>query len=269
VKITEINATNFNAAVAALSDISGASIEKALRVQTAKVLAACIRYTPERSEKQILKSVATRNSRIEIKGGPKLTFNVGEGSENRGWLMDESTWGQCNWGKGKKSNVQGSTQPPRKVNAGRSLHEISANRHWSNKRWATLNRMMTLLQASKISPEVALKSKGLTKATWYQIVSALAMEGEVSGIPKRLKNVGTFSGNPAPQVGSGRSEIEANGAKIVISNASRVLTKSKSVNGWAILQRAMDARLSAFKNELKQGVFDDPVKRAKRYPGIF
>jgi len=92
-----------------------------------------------------------KNSRIDISGGQKLTRNVLR-DVGRVWMIDESTWGKCNWGKANKkgelsSKIQGSTRAPSKlIKGGRSIHLIGPNRHWSDKRWAMENALEMLLQ---------------------------------------------------------------------------------------------------------------------------
>lgn len=245
-----------------LKSISGDSLQSIVTSETGKVLALCIKYTPAQKAARIRRTVKTKNSRVSIQGGDKYTENVTEGKEGRSWIVDESTWDKCNWGKGRKSNVQGRTEKPSK--AGLIPHAIASNRHWSNRRWAKVLAMRALLEANKIDPKKAVKSRGLTKSTWLQIAKELGIDLDV---PRYVEGTNTFRGKPTPIVGEGRKDSASEHFAIVITNASKILTGSR-VDGRRILQRALDARVSAFRTELKTGVFNDIEMRARRYPGV-
>jgi len=263
-----INATGWNSMVADLRAIKGGDFQPILLDQAGQLLKLCIKYTPAASAAKIRQQVKTKNSRVDQKGGAKLTKNVRPGSANNVWLIDDSTWDRCNWPKTKdKYSIEGSLTKPQKIIDGRTLHLISSNRHWSVTRWARYKAMEALLESNKTDEKKAVKSRGLTKQTWLQIADALGINIS-DDVPQYVKGANTFKGNAAPTVGTAVQTTEAASFYVDISNASKILTGS-NVDGAAILQRAMNARAKAFQFDLERGVFENIAQRAKRYPGIF
>lgn len=272
-----IDTSNLSLMIRSLSEMANPSdpdsvTKPVIRALTAKVLSKAISLTPAAKEESIIRSLNHKNSRIGIKGGPKLTKNVQEGTGGKVWLISESTWTKCNWGRKNKNGelsdkIQGSTQLPKKLPGGLAIHLIASNRRHNDRRWALYLELEARLKEDQISKETALKSRGLTKSTWLQIAKALGID---------LKNVGelateatTFRGKAVPLVGSGVELAEAAAFYIDIANSSSVLTRSRNVDGNRILQRAIEFQYNRFLKDLDNAIFEDLKRRSRRWPGVF
>jgi len=262
----EIDTTPVAEMIRGLQQIEGGDFEPIMRNVVGSVIALCVKWTPAAKASSIRKSVKVKNSRVNFKGGDKYSENIQPGKTGSAWLVDESTWDQCKWGKGNKKGVQGSTTKPTHAAGGRVFHLIASNRRWSDKRWAKVMEMQALLVSNRIDPEAAVKSRGLSKLTWVQIADSLGIQ--LDDVPDYVRNAGTFRGKPAPVLGIGQRVQESAGVYFDISNLSRILSGER-VDGAAMLQRAINTRYKAFMTDMKHGVFDNIEARARRYPGIF
>jgi hypothetical protein len=263
----EIDASGWNSFVADLSKISGREQRDVIRSEGGRVLERCIEYTPPQRKDQgvpkALRGLWKNNSQVEFQGA-KLTHNK---AGNKVWLLDQSTWDQCNWPKTKKrDNVTGSVIAPTNVTeGGRSFHIMSAGRKWGRERYGRYLILEALLKEKQVDSKTAIKAVGLTKSSWLQIANALGINVKA---PDWVRNATTFHGKAPPLLGSGVEVNEAAAFYIDLMNLSKIL-QSGRVDGTAIFQRAISARVKAFMIDLEKGVFGNLDQRAKRYPGIF
>lgn len=262
--------SGFTSLVANLSQISGKEYDSVLRDQTGQLMGLCIRYTGIGNKEKIAKNVAWQISHtLSLENGTKIKISQNDNI----WLIDRSNW---------KSHKRKVSAPAKEYN-GHTFHLMNGNRHWSNERWALYQSLRAQMANDGTTDEyrsrikVALRAVGLTKSTWQQIADELGA-GDKTKAPAYVRNSRTFHGASVPKIGGATTTSDSTGHFIDISNTSRLLTRgpskhfrgdASSLNGFGILQRAMNARVSAFQHEMENGVFTDIEARAKRYPGIF
>ena len=86
------------------------------------------------------------------------------------------------------------------------------------------------------------------------------------GAPAFVRNARPTNGNTYKN-GIAKKFLEVAASYIEISNDNFIVVKK--LDGWGILQRAINIRRTAFAIEMEKGVFENVALRAKRYPGIF
>lgn len=118
---------------------------------------------------------------------------------------------------------------------------------------------------------------GLTKRSWYQI--GIDLKLPMKPQPRYVSGSKPSNGKDYKN-GFGTKHLTSGGLFFALENnypaliSGRAIKKSKSgktrsINGHAILQRAISTRLRAFTYEVRKGVFDDLKMRAARHPGVF
>ncbi len=272
----DLDALRYTKMVKELSRMSGKAFSATLKAEAANVLGNCVKYTPAASAKRIRQNIKGRNSRGES-GRVAVSTNVKQGSSKSAWMLDESAFGKRT---GKKD------KPPEKKSGGRvallmkGVDKDGNKRRWSKKRWAKYKAIQAAIKSRKIDVNNVLAARGLSKQSWVQVGKSLGIKVDA---PSFVVNARPAKGGRAPKMAESRELTEGGGYTIELRNYNRILCGKGDFgkmgegraelkvkfNGNLILQRAMKARYSAFKNDLKHGVFEVIADRAKRYPGIF
>lgn len=269
-----LESVQFTKMVQELSRMSGKAYKDVLKDQSKVLLEKCVEYTPAASVKRIRKHIKGKNSRGEV-GGVAVSVNVKQGAAKNIWMLDESDFGKQN----RKND-----SPP-KMKGGRVALQMKGvdkdgnKRRWSNKRWAKHKAILAAIKARRIDANKVVAARGLAKQSWVQAGKSIGVNVEA---PAFVVNARPSSGGGSPKMAESRELSEGGSYAIEIRNYNRILNgkgfdKMKQgraelkvkFNGNRILERAMKARYTAFKHDLKNGVFDILEDRIKRYPGIF
>lgn len=243
----------------------GENTEAALRSVTGKILTSAIRYTP-------VSDAADLMERVEY--GLTRKFNTYSGGEIGGTAAEMSPRISNCPGAGKTWWIEASTAKPgakyhpRQVSGG-TLHIMKGGspRRWSNERWARYQAEEADRNADRVT-EIAVQkrnvaaSRGLTRRSWVDIADALNIDLPTTAayIKRAVPSNGKTYLN-----GTGRVEKSADGIAFYIENFQPILIKQ---DGAGILQRAIDARFTAFEHELARGVFDDCRAFTARYKDL-
>jgi hypothetical protein len=271
------DASGFLGMCAGLAQFSGKEMEPILVDQIGQLMGVCIRYTHGATRESIAQGVRFKNSRYDIPGGPKVSLGIRKGND---WFLESSTWEKSSWQRTSKTtggtNASGSSKPP-KMFGRNTAHLMNGNRRWSDERWARFQMIKSMMAEIEQKPAEAAKSRGLSKLTWQQIADAIGA-GDKTKAPGYVRNAKTFKGKQVPEIGTAQAYIEAAAFYIEIRNESEILTKGPSprfkgprqaLDGFQILQKAMDTRVSAYEHDLTRGTFKNLATSAQRYPGIF
>jgi len=245
-----IDSSGFQAMVEELSKLSGKSYEHALVDQVGSILKVCLRKTPARTAREIIKRVSRQNNHVELASGHVVSFWA---KADAVMFLDDTNWDQ------KKNPRQ---KAPR-LKDGKSWHDMSGDRRWSSERWTRWKTLEALARRRHKDPRKAVKARGLAKQTWLQIAADLGID---IAAPAYVRNAVSPNGKTYRE-GSARKLLEAAAFYIEIRNSNPLMTGK--LNGHRIVQSAINTRLKAFSHEMRKGVFDDVAYRAKRYPGIF
>jgi len=241
-----IDASNFFHLVLDLSEISGKTFEEIIIDQVAALMKVCIRLTHSAKVESIGRHVDFMNRSVRMTGGGPL-FSVNKGRE-REWLRTED----------------------------KKFYEV---KNWMvpGPVWAKALILKKKMEEDGVDLKTAIKARGASKKTWYDIAVALGL-GEKVGAPGYVKNAGKFRGGSLPQVGFAEKLMEVAAFYIEVRNDSLLLRngaskyfrgRKETLDGYKILQSAIEQRRAAFRRDLEKGVFDDVSLRAKRYPGVF
>ncbi len=261
----EIDASRFFKMCSDLSRISGRDFEHVVVDQVGQLMGVCIRYTYS-------SKAGTLKTRVEFQ-------NRSATADNEGRLKSRyyRTKGGAEWLSERNDSDERTSYL---MNGG--------ERRWNASRWARYQVLKQILADKQIDPSSAVQSRGSVKRTWYDIAAALGQEAaNRTNAPSYVTGARTFHGKEHPQISKAERLIEAAAFFVEITNESRILTGSRSLrlnggrddrsrmkisgglDGFAILQRAINTRANAFRTETRNGVFEDIETRAKRYPGIF
>lgn len=271
----QVDSTGFQRMIRELSRMSGKAFEEVLADQTKKVLETCVKYTPSAKLQE-----AIRRSQNHIKrkfntysGGRAGTVDQYIGSQvftsaakedPRISITKAGTW----YVKGGKFYMmKGRGQWAAKEGQNSSRFAATGPR-WNAAMWAQFereeaDRVADLDLALKTAAKDVRISRGLCKASWLEIADDL---GIVLKVPEFVRKARPANGKKYDN-GAGRKITRTDAVFFEIEN--RMPTLVQKLDGRAILQRAISTRLKAFEIELRRGVFNDLVQRARRYPGIF
>ena len=293
--VFQVDTSRFEAMIRGLT-ASSSNPEKdfmpILENQAAQLLGKCIDYTPKRKPKSLQEDAASNSRRFDGGGGNKdsIVVTLGKKKPNN-WMLDESTWfankdatvrtPAGDWqtsrqGKSAKTAYspvkEGRSQrqtPPRLID-GRSWHLMNGGRKWSDQRWGQYQSILAYMQSEEAKKSKdAAKARGLVASSWFQSAKDLGLEN-ITPCPAYVQKVNsTFTGKIAARMGSGSRKADKGLVEINFSNFSRLLTGGKdSMNGRAILQRAMETRVKAFRRDLTQQIGGVVTDWVKRYPGF-
>ena len=273
----DLDTGNFVLMLRDLEKISGRDFKDVLLSQTAALLKFCITKT-KAAERAGIQARALRlakkgstgidhyrtkkgSERFGFPGGEVISFSGRSGHEGHVSFLDRSTFRP---GKGRK-------QP--RIIAGKSWHDMRSRR-WSNERWAKYQELLAqaegvrALTAKEVGGTDAVKralaSRGLAKHSWFQIAEAAGIT-QLVNVPGYVRNAKPQDGKTY-QNGTAHMALEAVAAYIEVSNDYPNVVR---MNGQALLNYAISARVKAFERDVENGVFRDLKVRAERYPGIF
>lgn len=247
----------FTAYLEELMRLSGKTWEEVLLNQAAAILKICLRRTPAASVAGIVKRVSAHNNHIEFEDGAVLSFWKKAAAH---MFLDVSNFEPSSKG------TQKPTRAPRLVN-GRSWHEVeggSGERRWSDERWARYKGYEAAARTKMINEKAAKGARGLSKQSWQQIADALGIRD--IGAPGYVRNAKPSNGK-IYRNGTAQKVLSGAAYFLDLMNDSPLVVKK--LKGAEMLQGAIDTRLKAFAHEMRTGVFEDMVTRAKRYPGLF
>lgn len=245
-KVLDVDDFGFRKMCEDLATLSGKTFEHVLIDQTAALLKVCLRMTPAARSAAIVKRISRENDHVQFPSGHIISIWKKAGST---MFLDDSTWDK----RGKA---------PRQVGSGMTWHDMT-KRRWSDARWARYQAYQAELKNYQKDPKAALRARGISKQSWLQIAQDLGIDLDA---PKYVKNA-TPSNGKTYKNGIARKFLDVAAAYIEIANDNYLVVKR--LNGWGIVQKAINTRLRAFQIETEKGVFDDLATRAKRYPGIF
>jgi hypothetical protein len=245
--IQEVVTDGFRRMVDDLATLSGKLFEDVLIHQVGALLKVCLRMTPAARASAIVKRISSQNDHVQFPSGHIISIWKKAGDVTM--FLDESTW-------------DGRGQAPRQAATGMTWHDMS-KRRWSDKRWARYQAYQAELKNYQKDPKAALRARGISKQSWEQIAQDLGLD---IGAPAFVRRAVPSNGKTYKN-GVAKKFLEVAASYIEIANDNYLVVKK--LDGWAILQRAMNTRRRAFQIEMEKGVFEDIAMRAKRYPGIF
>jgi len=237
--------------------MSGKDFREIIVPEVGQLLRACVRRMgPRRPDGVIAKRVSAHGSYIEFADGTKI--NTWKKSDHAEMFLDDSTYPLYAARWPKKSRI-----PP--MEAGKSWHAMNdANRHWSGPRFAKFEK----LDAERVAVMnrrylEALSARGLAHKTWNEIAELLGLSLD---IPKWVKNAKDPKGRHFQEALA--TTIIDQAVCIVEFVNSNPLVVGR-LRGEEVLAGALRDREKAFMIDMQKGVFDDVVRRAQRYPGVF
>lgn len=243
-----ISTAGFQRMARDLARIAGVDYRAVIEHQAKQVLKGALRRTKIRKLSEMVKYV-TKHSNGALPDGSRMAA-TGNGKQ---WFLDTS-------------NYRGSNPP--ETNRNRSFHHMNGARRWSDARWARY-QMALIEQAAdrKRSLKAAKGARGLAKQSWLQAALDLGFQSSdvaASAIVARA----VASNGRSYRNGRGKRLTQGSAFYIELSNNSPLLTNGRN-KGADILKAAVNARISAFRHEVRTGVFSDLALRARRYPGLF
>ncbi len=271
-----VTSTGFNAMIKDLARISGRTFSGVLKHEAARVIEKAVAFTPS----------AKPPKRAAIQAMAEKAASRVVSASNPGIVLTKSRNGKV-WLR-EKDNSLVDPRYPRQTSTP-ALHRMDdPNRHWNKRRWQTFRELeqqrQLEIKAAKLTIAAQIKAvagaRGLSKKSWWEAGYDLRLP--MRGIPAYVTNAKPSNGRSykngigSEHGGASNSDlfflvIENRYPALVGGRVRKTSKKGKStyLNGHAILQRAINTRLSAFKMELKKGVFDNLKLRASRHPGVF
>ena len=249
----------FNRLLGDLVQIGGPASNAAAVVkgEVGSLLDACMRYTPQATQKKIRVRASYRfNGKYAIRGSGdlKVTMNTGD---RKGEAFAEHVWLRSG---GKFYIMRG---PGRW--GGRSAPEGA---HWPDRIWQQYQSLVDqspeeLAQLEKRWIAQALASQGLARQSWSQIAEALGLTLHgADGVRSAKGSDGRDYRN-----GTATKESTRDRTVFTLSNSMPALVSGR-LDGESIITRAFAAREKAFDTALEKGLFQDVEFLAKRYPGL-
>ena len=238
--IQEVVTDGFRKMVDDLSSMSGKLFEDVLVDQAGALLKVCLRLTPAARASTIVKRMSNKNDYVQFPSGHVIALWKKSGDAEM--FLDFTTWD----GRGKAPRGQGS---------GLTWHQMNdPKRRWSDKRWARYQAYKAELANYQKDPKAALRSRGIAKQTWLQIADDLGVD---INAPAFVRNARPQNGKTYKN-GVARKFLEVAASYIEISNDNFIVVKK--LDGWGILQRAMNIRMRA-KHAKKQ----EPIELRHQY----
>ncbi len=271
-----LDTSSFNRMVGDLINVGGpgTNVDAAFRGEMGSLLNVCADYTPSATVKKIRERADYRfASKYAIRGSGDLKVTMNDGSRkgeavaDRVWLRSGGKFhimrGPGAWGDGgtfKRGPKKGQSRPARTAPNGA---------HWPDRIWAQYQSLIDQTPEERAAlkkawVEAALKSRGLAKASWFQIGAALGLPMKT---PAGYVMAAIGSDGRAYQNGSGTHRDTKAESVYELINMMPALAGG-GLDGAGIVERAMATRVSAFDHALKHGVFKDLVEVSKKYPGL-
>jgi hypothetical protein len=260
-----VDTRNFDAWMHDISSMDGAALgETVLLNQAGVLLNKCIELTPKRLASDIETSVKFKNRNLWENESPSKRKHgdpiISATKSGVIWFVDEP-------GKGSKATG--------KHVGSKTFHIMDDVFRWSNDRWSRYQTALAQLTAEQINVENAKRSRGLAARSWLQIAESLGIDLNSCGgeaPPGYVRSATPVNGR---EYTNGRGQKISEGAAFSLelvndypALANPDMTHGR-IDGYAILQRAMDKRTFAMQKDMELGVFQSIAKRSTRYPGIF
>jgi hypothetical protein len=245
-----VDTTGFAGMIRDLSRLSGSDFDHVLREQTIAVLQRAASWTPIAKVSNLEKAASRAGNsvrRLYEKSGRKIA-----NTPKRKWFFKGDKWyimeGKGEWEGGRTAQ-----------NGGR----------WSNSRYAEyLSLEQDQEKTAKSMERDRLRglkaARGLTRRSWVDIANDLGFGLKVS--PTSVSSARPSDGSMHK---NGYAIVKKTAKSLIIEIANTYPALVFRLDGNAILQRAIKARITAFNMDLKKNVFNNIELRAKRYPGIF
>lgn len=253
-----VDTTGFTAACAHIAKLSKASMRDVIAFQCGKILEICVKRSPGKAPNPERKKAI----RLRIQKPTRYISAIGTIVPKNGNVpRDEVNRPLLQTLTGTKGGTEGGQwwiyRAKRKDGRPIIINPM-------RKRPRDYDRFESARQA--LAGQLAPKSKdaiaaiGSLKKSWLQIADRLGVSIKVMGFVRKARTPfddGQFT-----------TFVEKEGAVYAeMVNTNGMLIQKFS--GASILQGAINQRLSAFRHEVRTGVFDDLVTRAQRYPGLF
>lgn len=254
----KLEADKFLAMINDLARVSGRDFNSVLKVQARNVLRTCMNWTKASTTKKMKERAEFIRKTAENKtsDGKNVLANWSKKPGHPRMFLDDSTWDPKRKGK------------PPKIYGGQSWHQVAGGtspRRWSAERWGKYMSLETNKHAlAEVRIEALIAARGAAKRSWLDAADALAVD--ISPPSYVRSSVSTSKG----VYGSGKEVSEGKQFYIELKNSHPTVIKPKrGQSGQSILERAIKARVTAFKADMDNGVFADFKKREARYPGLF
>jgi hypothetical protein len=237
----------------------GKPVEKITPFVTARIISGCIRRTPARQAARIRTQVEFRNRTLWENGDPEQpskrgNFVAGFGKRGEGWLFETSNFGEGKFSrKGYRPKFRGD----------KTFHPMEFF-HWSDPRWGRWQSHLAAIRAKLHDVQQYVRSRGASKATWYQMAEDLGIAHLVNA-PAYVKTAVSHDGRIYKH-GRGREFRSPGEYYIEISNDSNLVVNRLS--GASILQAAVNGEIAYFFRNVELKVFETTANISRRYPGI-
>lgn len=242
-----LDASHFNDAMRELSRISGKDFADVIRHEAVSVLKRAALWEKIANIQDIKKAVQAK-------------FRYGWGEEGRTWRVLISPNNDAIW---VMDLISGKKYPVTSQKAVRTKLPDSA---WAN--YSALASDRAFLQSGEERKRIG--ARGLARQSWVQIADAIGVD--IESVPPGGSAQSALARRAIAVNGrsylNGRAIQEAaqDAFLLTLVNESPIVIKR---DGAGRMQRAIDARTTAFNIALRKGVFQNVKARAQRYPGIF
>ena len=254
----KIESDKFIAMINDLSRVSGRDFNDVLKVQARNVLRSCMNWTKASTIKKLKERAdfIRKNAENKVHSGKQVLANWSNKPGHPRMFLDDSTWDPKRKGK------------PPKIYGGQSWHQVAGGiypRRWSAQRWGKYMSVETNKEALAEAKALSLiGARGAAKRSWLDAADALGVD--ISPPSYVRSSVSTSKG----LYGSGKEIGEGRQYYIELKNwHATVIKPRRGQSGQSMLERAIKARVTAFRSDLDNGVFADFKKRTARYPGLF
>lgn len=246
-----IDTSNFTSYTRELSRLSGTSLMTVMLGEVAKVLERAIELTTQANFEKIKRSVEFKNRTLPATGETygKHTPIIYVTKSGVIWFYDDV------------GPYGGRAKGPRNVGKSKTFHPMTEFFRYSDTRWGKYKGFLEQLKAKQIVVKDVLGRAG---QSWLQCAQALGVDGEVN-CPAYVRNAPPFKKSYFN--GTGAKGTTATGIFVEIRNNAPILLGT--MNGAAILQKAINLRYGNFLNKVRYATFEDFAKAAKAYPSFF
>lgn len=254
----KLDSDKFIAMINDLARVSGRDFNLVLKVQARNVLRSCMNWTRASTTKKLKERAdfIRKNAENKVHSGKQVLANWSKKAGHPRMFLDNSTWDPKRKGK------------PPKIYGGQSWHQVAGGtspRRWSPERWGkymSVESNKDALAEAKASAIIA--ARGAAKRSWLDAADALGVD--ISPPSYVRSSVSTSKG----LYGSGKEVTEGKQFYIELKNWHATVVKPRrGQSGQSMLERAIKARVTAFKADMDNGIFADFKKRESRYPGLF
>jgi hypothetical protein len=260
----EFTDAGFKKMIQELSAMSGRTFDHVIQLEAARILKRIISKSPASGVTQSRKIPLKQKAEM-VRSGSNRSFKFATGeiifthpAWDRRIMLDYSNWNDFSQRKSAKRPF---------IRRGRSMHDMSGGRKWSDQRWQRYRELEHQIavknaEAAKRIP----KTKGVARQSWLQSARDLNLDMEII--------------KPSSFV---RKAVQLSRTQFTNSKGTKIETKTNFAlefqnsypqfqNGGyssAVINGAIKGRIKAFNIDMEKGVFEDVKRRAKRYKGVF